>query len=232
MFYGLLLLVGITIVLDKSLEYKLSKVIEMERKTKPVNTIKKLLSGLPVVMVALGDSLTYGWMVDKGYLDFLGEMIGEKFPDSRFSLINCGMPAGTADNGLYRLQRDVLKHNPDCVLVQFGINDAFSGYPPEEFRDNIAKIVSGIKENTVAEMVLVTSVCLENKNDNTRVKRYYGQLEQLADRQGLPLVKVHEYWEDRISEGSRFDDLVQSDRVHPVSLGYRFMAEAVMELFI
>ena len=202
----------------------------MEQKTKPVNTIKKLLSGVPVVAVALGDSLTYGWMVDKGYLDFLGEMIGEEFPDARFSLINCGMPAGTARGGLNRLQRDVLSRNPDCVFVQFGLNDAFSGYTPEEFRDNIEKIIREIKENTDSDIVLVTSVCLENRKDNTHVKKYYDQLEELADLYKLSLVKVHLYWENRISEGIRFSDLVQSDRVHPVSHGYRFMAEAVMEL--
>ena len=204
----------------------------MGREIKPAGTIKKLLSGTPLVMVALGDSLTDGWMVDKGYLDFLGEMIGEEFPDARFSLINCGMPAGTALDGLYRLRRDVLDHNPDCVFVQFGINDAFSGYTPEEFRDNVGKIIRGIRENTASEIVLVTSVCLENRKDNTRVEQYYDQLEELADLHGLPLVKVHVYWEDRISEGFRFDDLVQADRVHPVSQGYRFMAEAIMELLL
>ena len=183
-------------------------------------------------MVALGDSLTYGWMVDKGYLDFLGEMIGEEFPDARFSLINCGMPAGTARDGLHRLQRDVLYRNPDCVFVQFGINDAFSGYTPEEFRSNIEIIIKEIRENTASEIVLVTSVCLEDRKANTRVKKYYDQLEELADLYRLPLAKVHVYWEGRISEGSRFDDLVQADRVHPVSEGYRFMAEAVMELFL
>ncbi len=204
----------------------------MGQNIKPVNTIKKLLSGVPVIMVALGDSLTYGWMVDKGYLDFLGEMIGEEFPDARFSLINCGMPAGTARDGLHRLQRDVLYRNPDCVFVQFGLNDAFSGYTPEEFRSNIEIIIKEIRENTASEIVLVTSVCLENRKDNKHVKKYYDQLEELADLHRLPLAKVHVYWEGRISEGSRFDDLVQADRVHPVSEGYRFMAEAVMELFL
>ncbi|MBW2544361.1 MAG: hypothetical protein JRD43_02585 [Deltaproteobacteria bacterium] len=204
----------------------------MEREIKPAGTIEKLLSGAPLTMVALGDSLTYGWMVDKGYLDFLDEMISEEFPDARFSLINCGMPAGTAQDGLHRLQRDVLDRNPDCVFVQFGLNDAFSGYTPEEFRSNIEMIIKRTGENTASEIVLVTSVCLENRKDNTHVKKYYDQLEELADLHRLPLVKVHVYWEDRISEGSRFDDLVQADRVHPVSQGYRFMAEAIMELLL
>jgi len=202
----------------------------MEKKIKPVNTIKKLLSGVPVVIAALGDSLTYGWMVDKGYLDFLGEMIDERFPDARFSLINCGMPAGTARDGLHRLQRDVLYHNPDCVFVQFGLNDAFSGYTPEEFRNSIEMIIKRIGENTGSEIVLVTSVCLENWRDNALVERYYGQLEELASLYGLPLAGVHIFWKDKISQGFQFDDLVQADRVHPVSHGYRFMAEAIMEL--
>jgi len=203
----------------------------MEREIKPAGTIKKLLSGTPLVMVALGDSLTDGWMVDKGYLDFLGEMIGEEFPDARFSLINCGMPAGTARDGLYRLRRDVLDHNPDCVFVQFGINDAFSGYTPEEFRNNIEIIIKRIAENTSSEIVLMTSICLGNQRDNALVERYYGQLEELAGLYGLSLVKVHMYWKDRISQGFQFSNLVQADHVHPVSHGYSFMAEAVMELF-
>ena len=205
-------------------------IVEMERKIKPANTIKKLLSGVPVVMAALGDSLTYGWMVDKGYLDFLGEMIGERFPDASFSLINYGMPAGTAQAGLHRLQKDVLHRNPDCVFVQFGLNDAFSGYTPEEFRNNIEMIITEIGENTGSEIVLVTSVCLGNRGDNALVERYYGQLEKLADLYGLPLAKVHMYWKDKISQGFQFNDLVQADHVHPVSHGYRFMAEAIMEL--
>jgi len=203
----------------------------MERKIKPVNTIKKLLSGIPTRILALGDSLTYGWMVDKGYLDFFAEMIDERFPDSRVSLINCGMPAGTARDGLHRLQRDVLSRNPDCVFVQFGLNDAFSGYSTEEFRDSIETIITRIRENTRSEIVIMTSVCLGNRRDDAFVGRYYAQLEGLADLYDLPLARVHVYWKDKISIGYPFSTLVQSDQVHPVSDGYRFMAEAIMELF-
>jgi len=39
----------------------------MKPTRKPVNAIRKLRSGTPLVIGALGDSLTYGWMVDRGY---------------------------------------------------------------------------------------------------------------------------------------------------------------------
>jgi len=143
----------------------------MESKIKPVHTIRKFLSGIPLAMVALGDSLTYGWMVDRGCLDFLGDMMRERFPEARFRLIHCGMPAGTAYNGLHRLQRDVLGHNPDCDFVRFGFNDAFCGHTSEEFRDNIEGIIGGIREQTRSEIVPVTSVCLKNEGDNAHVER-------------------------------------------------------------
>lgn len=40
----------------------------MSAMIKPLKTIEKLSQGRAVTIVALGDSLTYGWMVDKGIL--------------------------------------------------------------------------------------------------------------------------------------------------------------------
>ena len=40
-------------------------------------TIAKLQSGSDVTIVALGDSLTSGWMVARGYTEFLRDMLHE-----------------------------------------------------------------------------------------------------------------------------------------------------------
>jgi len=48
----------------------------------------------------------------------------------------------------------------------------------------------------------------------------------------VPLVQVHAYWKGKISEGTRFDALVQADRIRSVSRGYRFMTEAIMGHFM
>ncbi|MDD5722405.1 MAG: hypothetical protein PHY29_01555 [Syntrophales bacterium] len=78
----------------------------------------------------------------------------------------------------------------------------------------------------------MTSVCLENEGDNAHVERCHRRLEEFADRYRLTLARVHAYWKGNILEGTRFDDLVQADRVHPVSQGCRFMAEAIMEVLL
>ncbi|MEI8173487.1 MAG: GDSL-type esterase/lipase family protein [Deltaproteobacteria bacterium] len=198
---------------------------------KPAQTIDKLTSGTPVTIVALGDSLTQGWMVSTGYLDFLKKMLHTKFPQIRLKLINSGIPGDTADSGLYRLKWDVLHYNPDCVFIQYAINDAFSGFTEQHFKSNIKGIIDGIRANGDADIVLITSGYIGDNEDNRHVEGYYRQLEALGGDYGIPVVQTHEYWKKRIREGVIFGSLVQYDGVHPTEEGYRLMAEAVMDLF-
>lgn len=198
---------------------------------KPARTIEKLAAGERTDVVALGDSLTYGWMVGKGYLAFLKESLQEAYRKSDFSLMNQGIPGDTARGGLCRLQRDVLSYDPDCVLVQFALNDAFSGVTPEGFGKTLEEIIRSIEEESEAEIVLVTSVCLDSDRENLFIERYYGEMERLSRVYRCPLARVHEKWKQKISGGVPFYRLVQSDGVHPTSEGYRYMAEAVGDLF-
>ena len=57
-----------------------------------------------LIIAALGDSLTYGWMTEHGYLDYLKSMLNKKFPGSRFKIINRGIPGDTAKDGLRRVE--------------------------------------------------------------------------------------------------------------------------------
>ena len=198
---------------------------------KPVKTIEKLKSGGPVMIAAIGDSLTSGWMARKGYLDFLQEMIQEQYPDSRFSIIGSGVPGDTADFGLYRVQADVLDQAPDCVFIQYAINDAGYGFTIGQFRSNINGIIEKISKAGNADIVLITSGHLGDHGENDYVEEYYRQLEELGDAHGLPVARVHAYWKEKIDEGVDFRSLVQYDLVHPTVAGYRLMAEAIMQLF-
>jgi len=195
-------------------------------------TIENFCAGVPSVIVAFGDSLSYGWMVHKGYLAFFKEMICETYPESDFTIINRGVPGDTAHGGLHRLEWDVFRHDPDCVLLQFALNDAFVGYSPAQYRENIEAIITGIREKCHSEIVLVTSVCLGSERENAFIETFYEQLDDLARLYRLPIARVHEYWKKRILEGVRFKGLVQFDAVHPTSDGYKLMAEAVMKVFV
>lgn len=195
------------------------------------NTIRKLGTGEPLRIIALGDSLTQGWMVRKGFLAFLAEMLKKKYPSGMVEIINRGIPGDTADGGLYRLRQDVLDHDPDLVFVQFGLNDAFTGVHPGRFEAAVQAIIDQIKNDTDAEILILTSVPVLYERMDEIADDFYGRLEAIAGREGLPIARVHRYWLKRIEEGVDFGSLVQADQVHPTVEGYRLMAEAIMEHF-
>jgi acyl-CoA thioesterase-1 len=190
-------------------------------------TINKLKTCKSLKIVALGDSLTYGWMVDKGYLAFFEELISIRYPKSIIEIVNRGVPGDTAKGGLLRLAGHVISEKPDLVLVQFALNDAFTGHPVNQFKENISSIITGIKANTSAEILLVTSSALEGA-DKDIAGKYYSALSDIATDKGIPIALTHEYSEQKIARGTRFETLVQNDRVHPSEEGYRLMAEAIV----
>ncbi len=198
---------------------------------KPVKTLQKLSSGEEVIIAALGDSLTYGWMTEYGYLDYLKSMLKKKYPGSRFKLVNRGIPGDTAKDGLRRVDSDVISLSPDLVLIQFALNDAYMGYTPDDFRKNIDSIIAKIRKNTSAEIALLTSVSLLNPGENRVALEFYNKISESGTENSIPVIYVHKYWVEKISAGIIHPLLVQGDGIHPTEKGYEFMAEAVFELF-
>jgi len=200
----------------------------MKEIMKPEKTIAKLAAGESVRIAALGDSLTYGWMVEKGYIAFLQEMLQAKYPAATIQNINRGIPGDTAEGGLRRLKEQVIDARPDLVFVQFALNDAFIGCTLAEFEKNIALIVHRLQKETAAEVLLLTSVALADPQEDSIALQYYERLEQVAQQRSVSIARVHAYWKDAAS--GNFDGLLQADGVHPTAAGYRLMAEAIMQV--
>ncbi|MDI9569919.1 MAG: GDSL-type esterase/lipase family protein [Pseudomonadota bacterium] len=198
---------------------------------RPERTIAKLERGEKVVIAALGDSLTQGWMVRRGYVDFLREMLKARYPRASLTMIRKGIPGDTADNGLYRLRYDILEYDPDCVIVQYAINDAFMGYTAGQFRRVIGEIIEEIQADGDADIVLTTSSYIGDNADAGIVGEFYDQLTALGEEFRLPVAKAHEHWKSCIDAGTPYTSLVQYDMVHPTEEGYRLMAEAILSLF-
>lgn len=198
-------------------------------------SIKKTLTNLTeskdTIIVAFGDSLTQGWMEPKGYVDFLKEMIESKFINPKFSIINKGIPGDTASGGLSRCKKDVIIHNPDLTIIQFALNDMFIGMSEIEFYNNTKAIIKIIQSQTESEIILTTSVSLENPGERSLSESFYKKLFELSQEYNTAYTEVHSYWDAIIKNGVNRDLLVQYDRVHPTVEGYKLMAEAIFSIF-
>ena len=193
--------------------------------------IQKLKEGNQLTIAALGDSLTYGWMVRDGFVDVLEDMLKDNYPNADFKIIKRGVPGGTAQDGLSRIKRDIISAKPDLVMIQFALNDALSGYSPAEFYGNMKDIVNILKEKTNAEILLMTSPLVYHEEMMRLARPYYDKIRQISEEMSLPVASVDRYWEKKIAAGIDHYELVQSDMAHPSDAGHKLMAEAVMELF-
>ena len=87
----------------------------------------------PILTIAFGDSVTQGAMqlhsldAEGVYHRLLEKELAAFFPTTTFSTINAGVSGGSAPQAVERLERDVLRHDPDLVLIAFGLNDSLSG---------------------------------------------------------------------------------------------------------
>ena len=97
----------------------------------------------PVPAIAfLGDSVTQGCfeivtnarneivpIFDQGaaYETYLARIFSVLYPNAPVTIINAGISGSSAQQGLCRLERDVLRYKPDLTVVCFALNDCVAG---------------------------------------------------------------------------------------------------------
>ena len=72
----------------------------------------------PVTIVAFGDSTT----AVRGSTKVYASVLQEELRNVR--VLNAGVSGNTTEVGRKRFEEDVLKHQPQIAIIQFGINDA------------------------------------------------------------------------------------------------------------
>ena len=82
----------------------------------------------PITIVAFGDSVTHGALLDEiNYETVYWNLLRKKILDVRnyvpVNVINAGIGGVTAQASVVRVEKQVLAHNPDVIIVCFGLND-------------------------------------------------------------------------------------------------------------
>ena len=206
-----------------------------------------------ITIVALGDSITNGAGIgDVREEDTFRYLLQEDLSQTAkhdVEVINAGLNGDITTVAIYRLERDVLQHEPDYVTVMFGVNDAGYYRPATDsvadtprvtavrFRSNLEIIIETIHA-AGAKPVLVTPVPMNSAYGhrdlpayvenglNYLVDEYADIIRELSSRAGLPLIDVHKIF----SADSTTDRLVP-DGIHPNRGGHRFIADIFVKEF-
>jgi len=189
--------------------------------------LKRLQSGNRFVLAGLGDSLTKGWMVSRGFFDRFVDGLEGTFEKAEIERINDGVPGSTAAEGLRRLGH-LLQSNPELVLVQFGLNDCFSGVPIKDFLDAYGQMMNTILQEGRVPLLL-TSCPVQDSEFDEAVLEFYSGILKLGRMSGVPVADLATFWREHEREYK--DALYQFDGFHPTDSGHDLMARGLLRFF-
>lgn len=190
-------------------------------------------------LVMLGDSTTFcGYNAPGSKLtDYVGAYL-TKTRHLSVSLINSGKNGDTARGGLARMQTDVLADDPVVVTISFGLNDT-GEQKPDEYVDNLHKIIQTIQKNSHAKILLVTSTPFNNARhalgEKFRAKggldeymdaNFCAQMRTLAQKYNLPICDLHAHFKTVFKKTpALIDTLIMPDGVHLTGDGNKAAAD-------
>lgn len=193
-------------------------------------------------MMAVGDSITtYRY----SYARLLAAMVAIRRPDDDIRFLNVAQSGYTSTHGLENTFTQFLGHQPDWVFIKFGVNDCklFGGPEAktlvslEEYRANMAGIVTAFLDHTPARPVLITPApvveeVVNNNPDfqamrmtwsNSDIQARADVLRELTGQHNLPFVDLMALF------GPTPDPaLYVADGLHPGLAGQVLILEAVL----
>ena len=119
-------------------------------------------------MVALGESTTAGgWSTspDRCWVSVLGALVND-FQSAPMRVVNSGIGSNVISTrspcyehsgkpaGDERLDKHVLAHRPDLLIISYGLNDALGGTPVDLFGDLLVDLVRRGREHIEPVIVL------------------------------------------------------------------------------
>ncbi len=164
-----------------------------------------------VVILALGDSLTYGTGVDKknSFPSKLALLLNRK-------VINAGVPGNTTSQCLSRLPQLLNKYHPQLVIVGLGGNDLLRRVDLKTIKSNLSKIIELLQKKQIDIIVIAPpkpSLIL-------KAPKFYSRL---AKKYNIPV-------DTKILANLLSKPNQKSDRIHLNKTGYLNLAKRIYEI--
>lgn len=207
----------------------------------------------PITIVAFGDSVTHGALeIDvTNYETVYWNVLRKKLLEVRdyvpINVINAGIGGTTATASLQRMDKQVLAHNPDLVIVCFGLNDV--NRPLEDYLSAMEGIfqkakASGVEtifltpnmlntyvsEKTAEEHMEYAAVTAEYQNSG-RMDLYISSAIKLADSMDISVCDCYGKWK-QLSETQDTTQLLANFINHPSPKMHQLFADMLFEMIM
>ncbi|WP_269523262.1 SGNH/GDSL hydrolase family protein [Coraliomargarita parva] len=194
-------------------------------------------AGEPLNIVFLGGSLTWGANAsDPQITSYRGRMtswLREQYPNTPLHIHDAAIGGTGSDLALFRLERDVLAHDPDLVFLDFTVNDNAGGTDHERlacYETLMRRILDSDAALIQVTMMFKWHVSPE-KDGNEFPPRLRDHI-ALGKTYNVPVANVIPHVRQTVKEGTAIETLWPFDGAHPDDPGYELFFEAVRDRYV
>ena len=185
---------------------------------KLAKVMKRAAEGDRINMVVLGGSITAGSAASSGrlcygYLTY--DWWTSNFPQGRINFYNMGIGATGSMLGVHRLEDDVLKKNPDFLIVEFAVNDAANEY--KYYEGVIRRVLANNPETAVLMLFMQNETGGNVQETEIPIGNYYK----------LPMISYRDATNPLLKAGTIKWTDISPDNIHPNDLGHKMVASLV-----
>lgn len=179
-------------------------------------------------IVCLGDSITCNEN-SPSYVNFWQELCDQQWGNGKVNVVSAGVNGETALDGYYRLEQDVLVHNPDLVTIMFGHNEVHSGVSVKVYQKYLNQTIDYLEARKPnVKIWLLTPTQIANEDIAKRYQTFIEALQTLnkpvldmwSTFENQDLNKIFTYTFD-------YNGLTGQDYLHPNVLGHQIIAKSL-----
>ncbi len=203
----------------------------------------------PITIVVFGDSVTHG-AFKTDIMDFeavYSNVLRKKLIDVRtympVNMINAGIAGCTATSSISRIEKQVLIHHPDLVIVCFGLNDIND--PLEQYLSSLRTIFEKCSETDVIFMTpnMFNTYVAEDTEENLKnyaaktaeyqnggkMDLYVNSAKKLAEEMNVTVCDCYEKWK-KLSETQDITMLLDNRINHPSREMHQLFADSLFDV--
>ena len=193
-------------------------------------TARRLVSGEPIRIVALGSSSTFGAGASTSaasYPSRLAEELSRHFPAHEITVLNRGVNGEEASNMLARLDTAVIAENPDLVLWQVGTNSVLRGKAVSPHASLLHEGLTRLKA-TGADVVLIDPQYAPRVIAKPNIDDMVSLIATVAKAEHVGLLHRFDLMRNWYqSEHLSFETFVSPDGLHMNDWSYACLAKAL-----
>ena len=214
--------------------------------------LKALALQGPINIVILGDSVSHGAFND--YYDYehvywhrLQKMLNKAQDTVPVNMINAAIAGTTAKASLARLDKQVFCHQPDLVIVCFGLNDVNGEL--QDYLDALARIFSRCREEK-CDLIFMTPNMLNTyvaedapekyrdyaavtagMQNSGRMDEFMNAAVRLAKEMNVTVCDCYQEWK-KLSETKDVTMLLSNRINHPTEEMHQLFADKLFEIIM